>query len=47
MNDQAHRSTVRIAAEACAEPKTRVALLELIEAEGDEERMTQALARVR
>lgn len=47
MNDQAHRSTVRIAAEACAEPKTRVALLELVDAEGDEERMTQALARVR
>lgn len=47
MNDQAHRSTVRIAAEACAEPKTRVVLLELVEAEGDEERITQALARVR
>jgi hypothetical protein len=46
MNDQAHRSTVRIAAEACAEPRTRVALLELVEAEGDEERMAQALARV-
>jgi hypothetical protein len=47
LNDQAHRSTVRIAAEGCAEPRTRVALLELVEAEGDEERMTQALARVR
>ena len=47
LNDQAHRSTVRIAAEACAEPKTRVALLELVEADGDEERIAQALARVR
>lgn len=47
LNTQAHQSTVRIAAEACAEPKTRVALLELVEADGDEERIAQALARVR
>lgn len=47
MNDQAHRSTVRIAAEACAEPKTREALLELVEAEGDEYRIELALARAR
>lgn len=47
LNDEAHRSTVRIAAEACAEPRTRVALLELVEAGADEERLEQALARVR
>lgn len=47
MNDPAHRSTVRIAAEACAEPRTRMALLELVDAADDEARFTEALSRVR
>lgn len=47
LGDGAHKVTVRIAAEACAEPKTRQALLELVEAEGDEHKLEQALARVR
>jgi hypothetical protein len=47
MGDKTHRSTVRIAAEACAEPKLRIALLELVEVADDEERFERALARVR
>ena len=47
LGDEAHWVTVRIAAEACAEPKTRQALLELVEAEGDEHKLELALARVR
>lgn len=47
LGDEAHRVTVRIAAEACAEPKTRAALLELVEAEGDDHKLEVALARVR
>lgn len=47
MNGPAHRGTVRIAAEACAEPATRLALLELVDAADDEARFTEALSRVR
>lgn len=42
-----HRTTVRIAAEACAEPMTRQALLDLVEAEENETKMEAALERVR
>ena len=43
----AHRATVRIAAEACAEPVTRQALLELVDANEDETKLQAALDRVR
>ncbi|MBX3225691.1 MAG: hypothetical protein KIT84_31060 [Labilithrix sp.] len=47
LGDAAHRVTVRVAAEACAEPKMRAALLELVEAADDDAKVELALARVR